>query len=103
MQNKWHQRNYLSAGQEEIKNDISAFQGKVSPSQAKFEERMVDALEKQLESVTTEVEQQAQQLGANSVIICKWRGKTYLERLGHYKARLWDPAGSSGCQNKVHW
>jgi hypothetical protein len=47
------------------------FRGKVSPSQAKFEERMVDALEKQLESVMTEVEQQAQQLGPNSVIICK--------------------------------
>jgi polyhydroxyalkanoate synthesis regulator phasin len=51
-----------NAGQEELRQEISAFQERIKAGQAEFEERVTCTLDTQLKSVTTRVEQQAQEL-----------------------------------------
>jgi hypothetical protein len=52
----------IKASQGEVTQGISAFQERIIAGQAEFEERATRTLDTQLKSVTTRVEQQAQEL-----------------------------------------
>jgi hypothetical protein len=100
----------ISDIKEELKNGICA----VWSSQSKFKERITCMLDTQLKSVTTQVEQQAQELWDDfnkelqviqEKIEVTWQDvlETIRSDLEATRQDFRDPAGSGGCLNGAHW
>jgi chromosome segregation ATPase len=92
----------INAGKEKLRQEISAFQERIKPGQAKFEGRVTCTLDTQLKSVTTQVEQQAHEVrGDFNKGVTGDTGRVQSRDTSH-SAELRDPTGCGGRLNEAH-